>query len=222
LALNGFADILIYYAKIFDINSMKKYLSALVLIVNGAFASQLSDSALRLIQIGNEIESRDVVMRGNSLLLKGAFSLNDLDAMYETSRQARMGSKIMGYAPQNSTANELLLSLALMGYDKAMHDYAMLLLDGSGGTLKDELMALNLFERSFQVNGNSSSAFIAAIIRNESLIPGTYDVASIEEMLSFAILNNVKGAKSYQDQYVRGGQWKSLSPDSWKNWLDSQ
>ncbi|MFP6775355.1 MAG: hypothetical protein VCA13_01135, partial [PS1 clade bacterium] len=109
-----------------------------------------------------------------------------------------------------------------MGYDKAMHDYAMLLLDGGGGTLKDELMALNLFERSFQVNGNSKSAFIAAIIRNESLVPGTYDAASIEEMLSFAILNNVKGAKSYRDQYVRGGQWKSLSPDSWKNWLDSQ
>ena len=35
-------------------------------------ASPLSDGALRLIQIGNEIGSKDVVLRGKSLLLKGA------------------------------------------------------------------------------------------------------------------------------------------------------
>jgi TPR repeat protein len=192
------------------------------MLVNVANASQLTDSALRLIQVGTEIGSPDVVLRGHSLLLKGAFDLNDLDALYETSKQARFGNELMGYAPQNSTANELLLRLVMSGYDKALYEYGLYLLDGDGGVLKDELMALNLFERSFQYNGNPRSAFVAAIIRNESLVPGTNEMASVEEMLSFAILKNVKGALNYRDQHVRGGSWRSLNPESWREWLLNQ
>lgn len=223
LVLNALIDILIYYGKIFNTNNMlKKYLITAILIVNSAHASQLTDSALRLIQIGTEIGSPDVVLRGNSLLLKGAFDLNDLDALYETSIQARSGNELMGYAPQNSMANELLMRLVILGYDKAMYEYGLYLLDGDGGLLKDELMALNLFERSFQVNGNPNSAFIAAVIRNESLVPGTNDMASVEEMLSFAILSNVKGAANYREQHVRGGRWRSLLPSGWRRWLADQ
>jgi TPR repeat protein len=119
-------------------------------------------------------------------------------------------------------ANELLMRLVILGYDKAMYEYGLYLLDGDGGLLKDELMALNLFERSFQVNGNPNSAFIAAVIRNESLVPGTNDMASVEEMLSFAILSNVKGAANYREQHVRGGRWRSLLPSGWRRWLADQ
>ena len=56
----------------------KNLLIILLLTAQFSLASPLSDGALRLIQIGSEIGSRDIVMRGQSLLLKGAFDLYDL------------------------------------------------------------------------------------------------------------------------------------------------
>jgi len=56
------------------------FLIITLFVTQSVFASPLSDGALRLIQVGNEISSRDVVLRGQSLLLKGAFDLNDIDA----------------------------------------------------------------------------------------------------------------------------------------------
>jgi hypothetical protein len=69
---------------------MKQIPLLIILLSLNIGASPLSDGALRLIQIGNEIGSRDVVLRGQSLLLKGAFDLNDFDAMYEASKQRKL------------------------------------------------------------------------------------------------------------------------------------
>jgi hypothetical protein len=69
---------------------MMKQIPLLIMLLSlDTVASPLSDGALRLIQIGNEIGSRDVVLRGQSLLLKGAFDLNDFDAMYEASKNLK-------------------------------------------------------------------------------------------------------------------------------------
>jgi len=211
------------YGKITAYLMMKKSIStALLLTTQFALASPLSDGALRLIQIGSEIGSRDVVMRGQSLLLKGAFDLYDLDALYESSKQVRHGNVLMGYPPHERGANEILIKLVRQSYDPALYDYALHLLDGSNGFIKNEFLALNLFEESFEVHGNAHSAFVAAVIRNESLVPGTKKTQRIGELLAFAILNNIKGAKSYQTQRINSGHWKTLRPNSWKDWIKNQ
>ena len=163
---------------------LKKLLIFSTLFSPFADASPLSDGAMRLIQIGNEISSRDVVLRGQSLLLKGAFDLNDYDAMYEASKQVRFGSELMGYKPQEREANEILIKLVRRSYDTALYEYAFYLLDVSHGFIKNEFLALNLFEESFEVHGNAKSAMMAAIIRNESLVPGTKKPHRIDELIT--------------------------------------
>ncbi|MBT4746577.1 MAG: hypothetical protein HOO11_01090, partial [Candidatus Thioglobus sp.] len=182
---------------------LKKIPILIVLLSLNATASPLSDGALRLIQIGNEIGSRDVVLRGQSLLLKGAFDLNDFDAMYAASKQLRQGNELMGYNPQEQEANKILIKLVRRSYDTALYEYALYLLDGDHGFIKNEFLALNLFEESFKTHGNAQSAMMAAIIRNESLVPGTKKISRIDELITFAILNKVAGAKAYQDRYIK-------------------
>ncbi len=187
-----------------------------------AHASALSDGAMRLIQVGNEISSPDVVLRGQSLLLKGAFDLDDVDAVYELSKQIRTGNDLMGHPPLEREANQTLIKLVKQSYDPALYDYGLYLLDGEGGFIKNEFLALNLFEESFKVHANANSAFIAAVIRNESLVPGTKNPQRIDELLTFAILNKVKGAQKYQDEHVKSGYWRSTTPGSWSKWLADQ
>jgi hypothetical protein len=79
-----------------------------------------------------------------------------------------------------------------------------------------------LFAESFEVHGNADAAFIAAVIRNESLVPGTKDERRIGELITFAVLNKVKGASEYQAQYIDSGHWRSLNVRYWKDWLASQ
>ena len=201
---------------------LNKLLIFTILLAPFASASPLSDGAMRLIQIGNEIGSRDVVLRGKALLLKGAFDLNDFDAMYETSQQIRQGNELMGYAPQQRQANELLIKLVRRSYDAALYNYALYLLDGSDGFIKNELLALNLFEESFKVHGNADSAMMAGIIRNESLVPGTKARRRIDELTTFAILNKVPGAQAYQTRYINKDYLHDLKPDSWRTWIDAQ
>ncbi|MDB2589659.1 hypothetical protein N9345_04720 [Candidatus Thioglobus sp.] len=202
---------------------MIKQIPLLIMLLSlNTIASPLSDGALRLIQIGNEIGSRDVVLRGQSLLLKGAFDLNDFDAMYEASKQLRQGSELMGYSPQEREANEILIKLVRRSYDTALYEYAMYLLDGDNGFIKNEFLALNLFEESFKVHGNPNSAMMAAIIRNESLVPGTKKIHHINELITFAILNNVSGAKAYQTRYIEKDYLSDLAPESWRDWIKAQ
>jgi hypothetical protein len=56
-----------------DESMINTFLIITLFIAQSVLASPLSDGALRLIQVGNEIGSRDVVLRGQSLLLKGVF-----------------------------------------------------------------------------------------------------------------------------------------------------
>jgi hypothetical protein len=201
---------------------LKKISILIVLLSLNAVASPLSDGALRLIQIGNEIGSRDVVLRGQSLLLKGAFDMNDFDAMYAASKQLRQGNELMGYKPQEREANKILIKLVRRSYDKALYKYALYLLDGSHGFIKNEFLALNLFEESFKVHGNAKSAMMAAIIRNESLVPGTKKSHRIDELITFAALNKVPGAQAYQVKYIDKDYLNDLTPDNWSNWIESQ
>lgn len=198
---------------------LKKLTVILLIFAQTSLASQLSDGALKLIQIGNEIASRDVILRGQSLLLKGAFDLGDLDAMYEASKQVRTGNKVMGYAPQQRQANEVLIKLVQRSYDPALYDYALYLLDGSNGIIKNEFLALEIFEESFNAHGNPHSGFAAALIRNESLVPGTKDANKINEMMAYAILNKVDGAQAYQDRYIRRGHLYDLEVDSYAEYF---
>ena len=201
---------------------MIRFFLFFVFVFQSAIASPLSDGALKLIQVGSEIGSRDVVMRGQSLLIKGAFDLNDLDALYESSKQVRFGNQLMGYPAQPQLANQLLIQLVRKSYDPALYDYALYLLDGEGGFIKNEFLALNLLEESFMAHGNAKSAFLAAVIRNESLVPGTKDKQRIGELITFAVLNQVKGAKNYQLQHIDSGHWRSLKIENWRTWLDSE
>ncbi|MEO1940660.1 MAG: hypothetical protein ABGX60_02165 [Candidatus Thioglobus sp.] len=177
---------------------------------------------MRLIKIGNEISSRDVVLRGQSLLLKGAFDLNDFDAMYEASKQVRQGSELMGYQPQEREANEILIKLVRRSFDPALYEYALYLLDGSHGFVKNEFLALNLFEESFIIHGNAKSAMMAAIIRNESLVLGTKKPYRIDELITFSILNKVPGALAYQTQYINKDYLHDLEPENWSQWISEQ
>lgn len=201
-------------------NTVKKFILVL-LLTQPVMASLLSDSALRLIKTGNEISSPSVVMSGQKLLLKGMFERNDWDAAYESSKQARSGNRLMGYPPQVHMANKILATLLKKGYDPAIYDTALYLLDGESGFVRDELTALNLFEESVRTRTNPKSAFVAAIIRNESLVLLTKDKRRIDELIAFAILNRVKGAVQYQAQYInnRGGR---LQVKNWRKWLASQ
>ncbi|BAF61162.1 hypothetical protein [Candidatus Vesicomyidisocius calyptogenae] len=199
-----------------------KILIICVLIQHSAIASTLSKNALRLIKIGHEIGSRDVTLRGQYFLLKSAFDLGDFDAMYEVSKQIRYGSKLMGYVPLERAANEILIKLVRKSYDPALYEYALNLLDGSDGFIKNEFLALHLFEESFKVHGNAKSALMAAIICNESLVPGTKELNYINELITFAILNNVAGAQAYQNQYIRLDYLSDLNPPSWRIWVDTQ
>ncbi|QKQ24603.1 hypothetical protein HUE58_05755 [Candidatus Ruthia endofausta] len=148
--------------------------------------------------------------------------MGDFDAMYEVSKQVRKGSKLMGYLPLELEANEILIKLVRKSYDPALYEYALNLLDGSGGFIKNEFLALNLFEESFLVHGNAKSALMAAIIRNESLVPGTKKVRYIDELITFAILNYVAGAQAYQKQYIKLDYLSDLNPPSWRVWIDNQ
>lgn len=204
-------------------NTMLKKIPIFILLLSFYVgASPLSDGALRLIQIGNEIGSKDVVLRGQSLLLKGAFDLNDFDAMYEASKQLRQGNALMGYTPQEREANKILIKLVRRSYDAALYEYALYLLDGEHGFIKNEFLALNLFEESFKVHGNAKSAMMAAIIRNESLVPGTKKLQRIDELITFAILNKVAGAQAYQATYIEKDYLSDLTPKSWRHWIEAQ
>ncbi len=201
---------------------LKKLLIIITALSPMVDASPLSDSAMRLINIGHEIGSRNVVLSGQSLLLKGAFAFNDFDAMFEISKQVRQGSTLMGYQPQEQAANKILIQLIRRSYDPALYQYALYLLDGSHGLTKDELLALNLFEESFTLHGNAKSAMMAAIIRNESLALGTKKPNRIDALITFAILNNVPGAQAYQAQYIHKDYLNDLKPDNWHQWISEQ
>ncbi|CAC9447339.1 hypothetical protein [uncultured Gammaproteobacteria bacterium] len=201
---------------------IKKRLITALFIIQPVLASPLSEGALRLIKIGNEIGSPAVVTNGQSLLLKGMFKFNDLDSAYEASKQARLGSALMGHPPQIAIANKILSKLLKQGYDPAIYDSALYLLDGGGGFAKNELMALKLLEESVEVHANAQSAFIAAVIRNESLVPGTKDMRRIDELITYAVLNKVKGATKYQAQHIDSGRWRSLKVKNWRKWIASQ
>ena len=201
---------------------LKKLLILATFLSPAVKASPLSDGAMRLIKIGNEIGSRDVVLRGQSLLLKGAFDLNDFDAMYEASKQVRQGSELMGYQPQEREANEILIKLVRRSYDPSLYEYALYLLDGSHGFVKNEFLALNLFEESFTIHGNAKSAMMAAIIRNESLVLGTKNPYRIDELITFSILNKVPGAQAYQAQYINKDYLHDLEPANWSQWISEQ
>jgi hypothetical protein len=82
-------------------------------------------------------------------------------------------------------------------------------------------MALNLLEKSTQMYANPQSAFVAAVIRNESLAPITKDKQRIDELITFAILNKVKGAAEYQAQYINNKTQK-LKVKSWRAWIGKQ
>jgi hypothetical protein len=62
---------------------------------------------------------------------------------------------------------------------------------------------------------NPKSGFVAAVIKNESLAPITKDKQRIDEMITFAILNKVKGAAEYQAQYINNKTQK-LKVKSWR------
>ncbi|CAB5503897.1 hypothetical protein AZO1586I_2630 [Bathymodiolus thermophilus thioautotrophic gill symbiont] len=200
---------------------IKKLLITALFITQFATASPLSDSALRMIKIGNEVGSPAVVKNGQDLLIKGMFELNDFDAAYEASKQTRSGNQIMGYPPQVQIANKILSKLLNQGYEPAIYDSALYLLDGDSGFVKDALMALNLLEKSTQIYSNPQSAFVAAVIRNESLAPIIKDKQRIDELITFAILNNVKGAAEYQAQYIDNKAQK-LKVKNWRAWIDRQ
>jgi hypothetical protein len=63
---------------------------------------------------------------------------------------------------------------------------------------------------------------MAAIIRNESLVQGTKKSHRIDELITFAILNHISGAKTYQDRYINKGYLNDLTPNSWRDWVKSQ
>jgi hypothetical protein len=142
--------------------------------------------------------------------------------MYESSKQVRFGSELMGYQPQEREANEILIKLVRRSYDTALYEYAFYLLDGSHGFIKNEFLALNLFEESFETHGNARSAMMAAIIRNESLVPGTKKPYRIDELITFAILNKVPGAQAYQTQYIDKDYLTDLKPENWQDWIKDQ
>ncbi|CAC9611433.1 hypothetical protein [uncultured Gammaproteobacteria bacterium] len=200
---------------------IKKLTPILLLLIQPTIASPLSEGALKLIQTGNEINSPSVVMSGQRLLLKGMFKFNDLDAAYESSKQVRAGNRLMGYSPQITAANKILATLLKQGYDPAIYDSALYLLDGNNGFVQDKLMALNLLEESVRMHANPQSAFVAAVIRNESLVPVLKDKRHIDELITFATLNRVKGAAQYQRQYIdnRNGH---LQVKNWRNWIVNQ
>ncbi|RUA04863.1 MAG: hypothetical protein DSY43_05685 [Gammaproteobacteria bacterium] len=189
--------------------------------MQSVMASPLSEQALRLIKTGNEIASKSVVLSGQQLLLKGMFKFNDLDAAYESSRQTRMGNPLMGYSPQPVMANKILEKLLKKGYDSAIYDVALYLLDGESGFIKDELMALNLLEQSVKAHANPQSAFVAAVIRNEALVSVLKNNRQIDELITFAILNQVPGAKRYQAQYINNRK-SSLRVENWRQWFANQ
>jgi len=192
----------------------------LILFTQSVMASPLSERALRLIKIGNEINSQSVVLSGQQLLLKGMFQFNDYDAAYASSKQARAGNALMGYQSQLMLANQILNSLLKKSYDPAIYDSALYLLDGESGFAKDALMALSFFEESVKKNANPKSAFIAAVIRNEDLVPGFHDKRRIDELITFAILNRVAGAQRYKAQYIDNSGY--LEVENWQKWLNSQ
>ncbi len=193
----------------------------LTLLMQQVCASPLSDSAVRLIKTGNEIASPSVVMSGQKLLLKAMFQGGDLDAAYAASKQVRAGNHVMGYAPQPQAANKILANLLKKGYDPATFDVALYLLDGSSGFPQDSLTALNLFEESLKTYANAESAFIAAVIRNEELVLLVKDNRLIDELITFAILNKVKGAKRYQFQRINKNS-APLQVKNWRKWLKNR
>ncbi len=189
--------------------------------ISGAFASPLADKGLRLINIGAEVNSRDIILEGQALLVKAALKWRDADALYEIAKQVRSGNILLGYAPMPRSANQILWQLAQRNYDPALYEYGLYLLDGTGGAQKNELLALTLFERSFEQNGNPNSAFIAAVMRHESLAPGTKTMDRIEALLQFAIVHRVKGAARYQKN-MSSGYWQLARVKSWREWLKNQ
>ncbi len=173
-----------------------------------------------MIKIGNETASPALIKKGQDLLIKGMLEFNDFDAAYEASKQARLGNKIMGYPPHKKIANKILEKLLEQSYDSAIYDSALYLLDGESGFAKDELMALSLLEESTQMYSNAQSAFVAAVIRNESLAPIIKDKTRIDELITFAILNKVKGASEYKEQYIDNQNTQGLKVKNWREWTE--
>jgi hypothetical protein len=200
----------------------RPFLIAILFIIQPVGASLLSDNALRMIQIGNEVGSSAVVKSGQDLLLKGMLKLNDLDAAYEASKQARSGNTLMGYPPQVNIANTILKKLFEQGYDAAIYDSALYLLDGDSGFVKDRLLALNLLEQSTRTHANAQSAFAAAVIRNESLTLVMKDKQRIDELIAYAVLNNVRGAEYYRTHYIDNKYQQKLKVKNWRNWFIQQ
>jgi len=198
---------------------VKNFLFVVLLITQTALASPLSDAALSMVKIGNDTASPTLIKKGHDLLIKGMFEFNDFDAAYEASKQARLGNPIMGYPPQVQIANKILEKLFRQSYDPAIYESALYLLDGGSGFVQDELMALSLLEHLTQTYFNAQSAFVASVIRNESLAPIIKDKERIDELITFAILNKVKGAVEYKAQYIDNQKKQRLRLKSWRDWL---
>lgn len=67
---------------------------------------------------------------------------------------------------------------------------------------------------------NAQSAFVAAVIRNESLAPIIKDKTRIDELITFAILNKVKGAAEYKEQYIDNQNTQGLKVKNWREWTE--
>jgi hypothetical protein len=162
------------------------------------------------------------VKNGQDLLLKGMFKHNDFDATYEASKQARLGNQLMGYPPQIHIANQLLSKLLKQGYEPAIYDSALFLLDGESGFVKDEFMALGLLEELTGAYFNAQAAFLAAAVRNELLIPDAQGKRHINELIDFAILNNVSGAAQYRKYHIGNEYKRNPAVKNWRNWIIKQ
>jgi hypothetical protein len=53
-------------------------------------------------------------------------------------------------------------------------------------------------------------------------VPGTKKISRIDELITFAILNKVAGAKAYQDRYIKNDYLTDLTPESWRRWVKMQ
>ena len=183
------------------------------------FSSPLSDGAERLIFVGEEISSPDVVERGVALLKNGAYLNSDYDSLFSYSKFVRTGSMALKIQPDDEKANLILLRLVNLNYDPAIFDYAFYLLDGESGFFKNELLSLTLFETSYEIHQNPKSAFMAAVIRNESIAPGTKNRNRIIELLTFASFKGFSPAQDYERNFLNKGYWQSIHPENWREWF---
>ena len=60
---------------------------------------------------------------------------------------------------------------------------------------------------------------MAAVIRNESIAPGTKNRNRIIELLTFASFKGFSPAQEYERDFLNKGYWQSIHPENWENGL---